>query len=298
MSFNKLNSSILQFHFAKSKYGIELLMDIGTYKDIPNYYFESVLHYCDFYEIVIFKKGKGYLELDNKIVEIGCNIVVFLSPFQKRKWFVEKRSIECVFLFFQDTFLTKFFTDKLFAYKLQYFYNKFHPLTLILSSSEADRLLSVCDDLYKEIKNLHTESEHLIRALLYYILVWLNRAYANCYGLSSETNLLAVCFKSLLQQQVIKYRNVDYYSNKLKISRVTLNKCITKHYGITVSEMIDNFILYEIKERLLYSNLNMKEIAFQLNFSEANHMSRFFKAKTGYTLTNFRKAYQNGISVF
>jgi AraC family transcriptional regulator, transcriptional activator of pobA len=105
------------FKFSKNKYGTELLMDIGTYKDIPNYFFEPEIHHTDFYEIVFFAKGNGYLELDQQKIKIKNNTVVFISPFQKRKWFVQKQKIECHFLFFQDSFLSTFFADRLFAFR-------------------------------------------------------------------------------------------------------------------------------------------------------------------------------------
>ena len=52
-----------QFQFVKNKYGHELLMDIGSYYHIPNYFFEPILHHTDFYEINISPREK--LEFKN-----------------------------------------------------------------------------------------------------------------------------------------------------------------------------------------------------------------------------------------
>lgn len=87
------------FQFSKNKYGAELLMDIGTYQDIPNYFFENELHNTDFYEIIFFTQGNGYLELDQQRIEISNNAIVFVSPFQKRKWVVNRSEIKCHFFF-------------------------------------------------------------------------------------------------------------------------------------------------------------------------------------------------------
>lgn len=54
------------FHFLENKYGRELLMDIGNYIDIPNYFFEPIVHRTDFYEIVFIEKGNGFLNLMTK----------------------------------------------------------------------------------------------------------------------------------------------------------------------------------------------------------------------------------------
>jgi len=287
------------FNFLKNKYGVELLMDVGTYKEIPHYIFENSLHNADFYEIIFFTKGNGYLELDQQKIKIANNTIIFISPFQKRKWFVNKLKIDCYFLFFQDSFLSNFFSDKLFLFRLQYFYNKTNSLSIKVNDSFLLQLQNVFKELLCEIKSFQSNSEHIIRALLYFILIKLNRAYADCYRLSAETenNTIAFLFKQLLQNEIGNNQNINYYSRKLGISRVTLNKYVKSQFGITVSEMINEYTLFEIKSHLLYSNLNINEIAFLLNYSEANHLTRFFKNNTGISPKEFRNAYQNGSSI-
>lgn len=288
-----------QFKFQKNKYGIELLMDIGTYNDIPEYFFESALHNTDFYEIVFFARGNGYLELDQQKIKISNNTIVFISPFQKRKWFVEKSKIDCHFLFFQDSFLSKFFSDKLFSFRLQFFYNKTKPLFIRISTAHLGQLQNIFKELLAEINAFQSDSEHIIRALLYFILIKLNRLFSECYQLSAETenNIIAFTFKQLLQSDIRMNRNVDYYARKLGVSRITLNKSVKNQFGITVSKMINEFILFEVKSYILYTNLNINEIADLINFSEANHFTRFFRNNTGYSPKEFRLAYQNGISL-
>jgi AraC-like DNA-binding protein len=287
------------FKFLKNKYDVELLIDIGAYKDIPNYFFESKLHDADFYEIIFFAKGNGYLALDQQRIEITDHTIVFISPFQKRRWFLDKTKVDCYFLFFQDSFLSDFFSDKLFAFRLQFFYNKTKPLYLKVNEGFFSQLANIIQELLMEIKTFKSDSEHMIRALLYLVLIKLNRAYAQHYLLSSETenNSLAFRFKEVLQNDVCKTRNIDYYAQQLGISRVTLNKCIKRQFGLTVSEMVSEFILFEIKSLLSYTQLNINEISYQLQFSQANHLTRFFKSQTGISPKAFRNAYQKGSSV-
>ncbi|MEL1253601.1 AraC family transcriptional regulator [Flavobacterium sp. DGU38] len=288
-----------RFKFLKNKYKAELLIDTGTYRDIPYYFFESELHDTDFYEIIFFSKGNGVLELDQQRIEISDHTVIFISPFQKRKWFLDKTKIECSFLFFQDSFLSSFFSDKLFTFRLQYFYNKTKPLCIKVNEDFFSQLSNVIRELLVEIKTFRSDSEHIIRALLYFTLIKLNRAYAAHYLLSCETenNSISFMFKKILQNQVCRTRNIDHYARQLGISRVTLNKCIKKQFGVTVSEMVNEFILFEIKSLLCYTSLNVNEISYQLQFSQANHLTRFFKTQTGTSPKEFRNAYQNGSSV-
>jgi len=284
------------FHFEKNKYGRELLMDIGSYTDISNYFFESIVHSTDFYEIIFFSNGNGFLELDNQKIKVENNTIIFISPFQNRKWFVDKSKINCHFLFFKDDFLSNFFSDKLFSFKLQYFYNKTKPLSITIQESQLHKYLEVFEDIFLELKEFTSDSEHIIRSLLYFTLIKLNRIYSETHQLSAETenNTTSFMFKQLLQTEVRNNRSIIYYSQKLGVSRITLNKCIKKQFGLTSSEMIDEFLLFEIKSLLLYTKLNINEITDLVHFAESNHLSRFFKRHTNITPKEYRKNYQNG----
>jgi AraC family transcriptional regulator, transcriptional activator of pobA len=287
------------FQFVKNKYGIELLMDIGSYNDISNYFFEPILHNTDFYEIIFFSKGNGFLELDNQKINMENNTVIFISPFQNRKWHLDKSKIECHFLFFKDDFLSNFFSDKLFSFKLQYFYNKTKPLFIKISNTHLLKFQVMFQDILLELKDFKSDSEHIIRSLLYFTLIKLNRFYSEIHLLSSETenNTTSFMFKQLLQSEIRNNRTIDFYSQKLGVSRITLNKCVKKQFGMTCSEMIDEFIMFEIKSMLAYSTLNISEIANLFNFSESNHLTRFFKRHSNITPKEYRNNYQNGSNI-
>lgn len=284
------------FTFSKNKYGVELLMDIGSYQDIPNYFFEDTYHRCDFYEIIFFTRGNGSLLLDQQEIPIRDQTLVFISPFQIRRWRVDKAKIECHFLLFKNDFLASFFSDQLFSYRLQFFYQKSHPLFLPVLQEVFDAYKHILQEIQREILHYQSDSEHIIRSLLYFILIKLNRAYASYYLISPETenNRIAFRFKALLLKEAGKHRNVDFYSRKLGVSRVTLNKCIQEQFSISVSAMIDEFTIGAIKSLLIHHSYSVKEIAGQLDFSEAHHLTRYFKNLVGVTPSAFRLAYQNG----
>ena len=284
------------FKFSKNKYGVELLMDIGSYQDIPDYFFEDAYHRCDFYEILFFTRGNGSLLLDQQEILIRDQTLVFISPFQIRRWRVDKTRIECHFLLFKNDFLAAFFSDQLFSFRLQFFYQKSHPLVLPVSKEVFDTYQQVLQEIKREILHYQSDSEHIIRSLLYFILIKLNRAYAAHYLISPETenNRIAFKFKALLLKEAGKHRNVDFYSHKLGISRVTLNKSIQEQFGISASAMIDEFAIGAIKSLLIHHSDSVKEIAAHLHFSEANHLTRYFKHLVGVTPRAFRLSYQNG----
>lgn len=80
----------------------------------------------------------------------------------------------------------------------------------------------------------------------------------------------------------------------LNINRIALNKAVKRQFNVTASHLLKQRLLTAIKDNLIHSKLTVAEIAFKLNFSEPNHLMRFFKNQTGYTMTDFLSEYQNG----
>ena len=68
---------------------------------------------------------------------------------------------------------------------------------------------------------------------------------------------------------------------------------VKEHTGQTTKDVINNRLLQEVKTELRYSNQTVAEIAYKLNFSESNNLTRFFKKMAGVTPTAYRSAYQN-----
>ncbi|MNY59139.1 HTH-type transcriptional activator RhaR [compost metagenome] len=79
------------------------------------------------------------------------------------------------------------------------------------------------------------------------------------------------------------------------VSRVSLNKAVKEQFNVTATQLLKQRLLVEIKDYLIHSSLTITEIAYRLNFSEPNHLMRFFKSQTKLTTTEFLVDYQNGI---
>lgn len=134
-----------------------------------------------------------------------------------------------------------------------------------------------------------SDSGHIIRSLLYYILQKLNREYAekNQLNLGKENDHYAFQFKRLLEKNIKQKQRVTDYAEMLGITRISLNKAVREQFNVTASHLLKQRLLLEIKNYLFHSKLTVSEIAHELNFSEPNHLMRFFKAQTGMTTGEF-----------
>ena len=103
------------FHFDKNKYGASVQMDLARFEETPVFFFSPEVHCTDFFEILIFREGNGFLLLDGKKIPLAGNTFIFVSPFQKRQWYVDRAGIAGFFLIFEKDFLNDFFADKFFV---------------------------------------------------------------------------------------------------------------------------------------------------------------------------------------
>ena len=284
-----------KFIFEKRKYGFELLMDLNRFEDNPNVFFDSNPHTCDFFEIMIFQKASGTIELNGHLLEVAENSLFFISPFQKKRCKISLDGIRGFHLVFQNDFLSHFFDDKLFTYRLQYFYNSQYPQYLRLKNEDYNMIRLALNEIIAEIKNYQNDSPHIIRSLLYFSLSKLNRLYSKWYNISPDTqsNAIIYKFKELLELNIRSSHSVAEYCNLLHVTRHQLNEIVKEHTRYTTKEIINNRVLLEIKTELRYSHKTISEIAHDLNFSEPNNLTRFFMKMEGINPSVYRGNYQN-----
>ncbi|WP_333862865.1 helix-turn-helix domain-containing protein [Sphingobacterium sp.] len=78
-------------------------------------------------------------------------------------------------------------------------------------------------------------------------------------------------------------------SERLKKNYHYLAEIFSKTKGITIEHFIILHKVEKIKELILYGELNLTEISYQLHYSSVSHLSKQFKQVTGLTPTFFKK---------
>jgi AraC family transcriptional regulator, transcriptional activator of pobA len=286
----------LKFH--KTECGVDFLLNVLTTEEVRENYLSNEIFNTDFFEIIFFKHGSGHLLLNHQKIEINDNTIVFISPFQKRQLFFNPDNLEFTVLAFQEQFLNDFFSDKLFTYRLLYFYQLEFPLIMQAEKDSIDRYCVLLSEIKTELLKTKADSVHIIRSLIYYLLQKLNREYAEKHNLPLEKkgSNYAFLFKKLIEVHIKEKQRVNEYAELLGISRISLNKAVKEQFNLTATDLLKQRLLVEIKDYLVHTELTAAEIAYQLHFSEPNHLLRFFKAQTGMTIGEFLADYQNGMS--
>ena len=81
----------------------------------------------------------------------------------------------------------------------------------------------------------------------------------------------------------------EYLSASLNLDYTYLSNLFSEIEGITLEKYFIKLKVEKIKELMVYDELSLKEIAFNLNYSSVAHLSTQFKKATGFTPSAFRK---------
>ncbi|MDH6250353.1 AraC family transcriptional activator of pobA [Chryseobacterium sp. H1D6B] len=281
---------IKTYHFLPFKYGSELLLDIGRIETLKNYVLNSTLHQLSFYEIIFITEGSGTLALDEDKVSIHPQTIIFTSPGQVRRWEIEQQ-VKGYTLFFEKDFLHLFFSDELFLYRFQYFHQYSHPAEMHIDETSFRKCLQLVQEIEHEFGQIQNDSNHMIRSILYQLLIILNRYYAGAYHVQPDTYVHAdfYRFRSLLENRFLQDQTVEAYTRMLNISPGFLNKICRQFSGLSAQQMIHHKLVSEIKKQL-HQNKSVKEICYELGFSDPSNFNRFFKKITHITPQQYRKS--------
>lgn len=283
-------------HFSKTLCGVDFLLNVLYSKSSNQLDFSTDAQSADFFQVVFIRDGRGVLRVNHQDMKISDYTVFFISQHQKHQWDVEVETLEAYFLVFQEGFLNEFFADQYFTFRLLYFYQAQHSPTISLSQKEFETFQVILQDISKELESPKGDSVHIIRSMLYYMLMLLNRRYseAKLIELTLANDNIAWRFRQLVERNIYTKQRIEEYAGLMNISRVSLNKAVKEQFNVTASDFIRSRLIFEIKSKLLYTNLSISEIAEELCFSEPNHLSRFFKSREGISPVDFRRCYQNG----
>lgn len=90
-------------------------------------------------------------------------------------------------------------------------------------------------------------------------------------------------------KELPKVNYSDYISQKLGYDYTYLANTFSEVKGITIQQFIINHKIEKVKELILYNELSLSEIAYQMHYSSSAHLSNQFKKVTGLTPSFFRQ---------
>lgn len=291
-----MKNLIPRYTFYKNKYGSELLIDVVELKYVKKFLAQSSVHTLTYYDITFVTEGEGRFSIDNQTDEAASRDVFFSKPGEIRNWDT-RHIVNGYALIFEDEFLSSLFKDSLFVQHLSFFQSGKTSSKLQLPDELYMRILQILHNIKTEIDTYKQNDVYVLRALLYEVLMLLDREYKKV-NMEEETtpkevgNIHIDKFMKLVESHLKEQHSVQYYADKLCITPNYLNEIVTSTKGISAKQYIRNKVMDEAKRLLTYTDSSISEIAFELHFSTVSYFIRSFRQHTGETPLLYRKTHK------
>lgn len=282
--------NIPTYDFHKTKYGSELLIDVVALKDIKKYLSYHSLHALTYYDITLITDGEGFFRIDETNHQVKVSDVLFSQPYQLREWDTQHIA-DGYALIFEEEFLLSFFNDPNFINNISFFKKYCNNSRLELSTSVFEQINFLMQQIKDEIDKYAVKNKHILRALLYQVLMTLDRAFIGQYAIApqSDSRNYVDRFLTFVHADFQINHEVQYYAEKLYLTPNYLNELVKKVTGMPAKQIIQTKLINESKKYLLYSDLTIAEISERLSFETPSYFIRFFRKRTGCTPLQYRK---------
>ncbi len=285
----------VEFH--RTKYGRELLVDAAFIHAMPTFIKTlDAPHTLAFHDILLVTQGRGQLDLDAEACPVKPGVVLFSRPGQVRRWKV--RGLDGACLFFSEEFVTGSFSDARFLEQFGYFRDGRPSAALALAPAERKAFLERFAAMQREIARLPGDAPHALRALLYEVLVQLNRCYAARYGVPRPEvpSALLARFGALVERDFARRHRLGDYAAELGVSPGHLSAQCRLRLGESAGARIRVRLMLEAKRLLLFGGETVAEIADRLGFDDPAYFARFFRREAGCPPARYRADRQGRVN--
>lgn len=172
------------------------------------------------------------------------------------------------------------------------FLGNLHVPIISIAKNEQRKLELLHEVLEDELDTKDTIQAEMLRMVLARFIIIATRILKANQGFSEELNDSKVdllrTFNVLVEMHFREAHNVSFYAEKLFKSPKTLSNSFAKLHTSPLQIIHDRIIL-EAKRLLIYTDKTAKEIAYDLGFDDASHLSRLFKKHTQLSPSDFKK---------
>lgn len=248
-------------------------------------------HRHAYYTVVLVKQAKGKHLIDFHEFDLAAQQVYFVSPGQVHQIIESERSLGYA-LTFSPQFMLENGIDFSFVEDLHLFQDFGYTPPLELEVEELEKLVNIAEEIYEFTHSNQKFKYQAVGALLKLFFIHCNQACSlskeeNTQSVQASVSLLR-SFKNLLNEHYKDWHKVSEYADALHITADYLNTSIKSLTGKTAKEHIQSRIIIAAKRLLRFSDLQNKEIAYELGFSAPANFSQFFKKCTGISPSQFK----------
>lgn len=241
-------------------------------------------HKHDFFIVILFERGEGVHIVDFEEHAIGNRQIHMVFPEQVHQWEMKSETMGYQLMISREWF-------EIFLSSLRFsasYYQK-HPVFGVSEKVYRELLQE-----FRAIQQALNEKEvfwELIQIRTQLIGLMLSKTVEMTFGdvENYHANPIISKFRTLVDVHFKEERSVSFYAEKLNVTANYLNVLCRKNLKIAASSLIQDRILLESKRLLKGSEMTVKDIVYELGFYDHASFSKFFKAQTGISPTQFRE---------
>lgn len=174
------------------------------------------------------------------------------------------------------------------------FNNAYDNPHVALTSNIVNELLALLDKMKTEFNSQENPDAELISTYLKLMLKIAVREKKSQLNVEELNNTksdkpLLTKLKLAIEQHYRLQKSPSYYAEMLNISSKALGKLVKERFDRTLTDMIQERVVYEAKHQLFTTTKSVKEIADYLGYEDPYYFSRLFKNVTSISPEKYRQ---------
>lgn len=266
---------------------VDFLAEIQVTEEILNWYKFP----CRIKATLFALCSEGELDAMINVTEyhIKKNDLICLAPNSIIQFHSMTEKMRIYFIGFSSGFIEKVSFAKSFLDFLPYVID--NPV-----SSLPENAAEVCKDyfalLYKAcVGNLIKEKDQ-VRCILESMLNCISSLYSSNFDQSRFVSRSENIYRQLLRLVMKHYeenRQVSFYARLLNITPQHLSSVVKQVAGKTVSDVIADIVIMDMKAKLKSTDMSIQEISNSLNFPNVSFFGKYFKRYVGMAPNEYRQ---------
>jgi len=237
------------------------------------------------YFIVLIESGSITYNLESQDYALTDGHLLFAMPNQILTPPAKPDNLKYFKLLFDENTLA------LLPQQFPFLVNSLNAPTIILESPAKERVIKVFEILNQVLyQDKYGTDTEIILAYLNSLLSELNSAY---FRNREPANILNanlskfIEFKLVVETSLTEQPSINSIAEKLALSTNSLYRIVKEYAGTSPKDYFINRLITEAQRKLRYSNISIKELAYELGFNDPDYFSRLFKKSTGKSASEF-----------
>jgi AraC-like DNA-binding protein len=238
---------------------------------------------------LITNAGKTKITYDNTSATNLNSFLVFQSPGLLYS-FIRDNTANGYLIYFKQQCFSFFKPD----FEKEFpFFNILHSNFFKFNQSKFKDFAPLFEEVFSVYEN-STDNKQVIASIKLLALLYQLKDFTTAFnqweqGFTTPQQILFQKFIQLLNNFYIEKRTIEEYAELLFVTSNHLSQSVKLASGKNALSFINERIMTEAKSLIQYTDFDIAEIAYQLNFSDPANFGKFFKKHSDLTPLEFRK---------